>query len=480
MKVFTVAVLLFMLPSIIKGSIWSVGPTQTHTYCSQIVSLVQDGDTVEIDYATYVNDSQVQWNQNDLFIVGVGGRPRLQAGSIIANDPTNGKGIFVVSGNNVTIQNIEFTNASVMDNNGAGIRHQGGNLKVRYCKFLANEMGILSGNQQNTTVLVEHCEFKNSGSSANPGFQHNIYINHIDTFVFRYNYSEDAIAEGHELKSRADNNFILYNRISNHFSDDSRTIDLPNGGIAVIVGNIIEQGQSSVNSNILGFGLEGLTNPFPHILFCTNNTFVNKKSTGSFIQVAFGTDTLFLKNNIMVGAKTGGLIVGAFAAIDSSNNFVNDNVGSAGFVNANMFQYQLNSGSPAVNNGVNINRDVFGYSLDPVYTYKDSSDKAIRPINGVIDIGAYENLLTNTDNPSNTSFQIFLSPNPASETLTIKSSDELIRHVKIYALTGEMIHQNKVSAHYYSVNVNSMIQGEYILQIETDKGEVVRKFQVSK
>ena len=129
---------------------WSVGPTQTYNYCSQVVSLVQDGDTVEIDFATYVNDPQVQWTQNNLYIVGVGGRPRLEAGSIIANDPSNGKGIFVISGSDVHVHNIEFANAMVIDNNGAGIRHQGGNLTVTNCKFIGNQNGILSGNNSNT------------------------------------------------------------------------------------------------------------------------------------------------------------------------------------------------------------------------------------------------------------------------------------------------------------------------------------------
>ncbi|MBK6838284.1 MAG: hypothetical protein IPG90_08395 [Bacteroidetes bacterium] len=45
----------------------------------------------------------------------------MQAGSIIANDNVNGKGIFVISGSNVRVENIEFANAAVIDMNGAGI-----------------------------------------------------------------------------------------------------------------------------------------------------------------------------------------------------------------------------------------------------------------------------------------------------------------------------------------------------------------------
>ncbi|MBK8723607.1 MAG: hypothetical protein IPL95_15510 [Saprospiraceae bacterium] len=72
---------------------WQVGPTRTYTYCSKVASLVQNGDTILIDFATYLNDPQGKWDKNNLLIKGVGGRPRLEAGSIIANDASNGKGI---------------------------------------------------------------------------------------------------------------------------------------------------------------------------------------------------------------------------------------------------------------------------------------------------------------------------------------------------------------------------------------------------
>ena len=86
----------------ITATTWQVGPTRSYLYCSQVAPLVQDGDTVAIDFAVYVNDPQVEWTVNNLYIVGVGGRPRLEAGSIIASDVSNGKGIFVTSGAGIT------------------------------------------------------------------------------------------------------------------------------------------------------------------------------------------------------------------------------------------------------------------------------------------------------------------------------------------------------------------------------------------
>lgn len=309
---------LFFLINNIHATEWHVGPTRTYTTPAAVSALVSHGDTVSIDAALYVNHPQVYFTKNNLLIRGVGGRPRLEAGPALSTN-TNGKAIFVLSGSDVVVENIEFADAAVPDHNGAGIRQEGCDLTIRYCFFTGNEMGILCGNYDMCKTTLEHNVFANNGSNANPGYQHNIYINKIDTLIFRYNYSVNAIAQGHELKSRARTNIILYNYIGNQTTEDSRTIDLPNGGLVLLAGNIIEQGPNSANSNLFGYGLEGLSNPGPHNVWVANNTFVNKKTTGSFIHVATGTDTLLVKNNILVGAKTGGLINGIPGHLDSSN-----------------------------------------------------------------------------------------------------------------------------------------------------------------
>ncbi|MCC7244088.1 MAG: hypothetical protein IT269_00295 [Saprospiraceae bacterium] len=384
---FLLIVFALMQTTWIHATIWHVGPTRSYTYCSQVANLVQTGDTVEIDYAVYVNDPQVQWNKANLYIVGVGGRPRLEAGSIIANDAVNGKGIFVTNALNITISNIEFANAHVIDHNGAGIRQQAANLKVTACKFIDNEMGILCGSIANCKTTIEYSEFVNNGSSANPGYEHNVYINNIDTLVFRYNLSMDATAQGHELKSRAKYNFILYNLIANISTTDSRTIDLPNGGTSVIVGNIIEQSANSANTNILGYGLEGLTNAAPHRVWIHNNTFINRKTSGSFIHVATGTDTLWVKNNIFAGV---GNFIGTPAVLDSSNNRANTNLNIFQFQNLAAYDYHLTSTSPAVNVGMNTTKKINGYALHPSLMYLDVANVEARPVNGATDVGAFE------------------------------------------------------------------------------------------
>lgn len=473
---FIIAIIALSLCQQTFAVVWEVGPTRIYQYCSQVAPLVQHGDTINIDYATYVNDPQVIWNKNNLYIVGVGGRPRLQAGSIIATDNVNGKGIFVVSGSNVRIDNIEFTNAVVVDHNGAGIRQEGANLFVHRCKFDGNEMGILCGNITDCKTTVEYSEFVNGGSTANPGYQHNIYINHIDTLIFRYNYCYNALAQGHEFKSRANYNFIFYNTIANYQTVDSRNIDLPNGGTTVLIGNVIEQGQNSANSNILGYGNEGLSNTAQHDLWVVNNTFVNKKTTGSFIDINTGTNKLFLKNNIFAGSKTAGLIIGTATTLDSSNNIVTDIIANCGFVNVSNYDYHLLSNSVAVDAGLSLSTSIGGYQLQPDKMYKDTCDFENRIILNSLDIGAFEfnNTLSLYEHNTLNTFSIY--PNPASNFVTINlSSINQIHTVQIYNSLGVAVKEALIT-NSEMVDISDLPSGLYFIRLKSIPSQTHKLF----
>ena len=449
---------------------WNVGPTRMYPTPAAVSALVNNGDTILIDAGLYPNHPQVSFTKNNLLIRGIGGRPRLEAGAALAGN-ANGKAIFVISGSNCWVDHIEFANAAVPDRNGAGIRQEGCNLKVTDCFFNGNEMGILGGAYSPCTVVLEHNVFANNGSSANPGYQHNVYIGKIDTLIFRYNYSVNAIAEGHELKSRAKNNIILYNYIGNLSTVDSRTVDLPNGGTAILVGNILEQGPNSANSNIFGYGLEGLSNPPPHNVWVTNNTFVNKKTTGNFIQLASGTDTLFLKNNIMVGAKTSGLLSGTSMHLDSSHNLIQNAVAGAGFADAVHYNYHLQPGSPAIDQGLVIYQLAGAYSLEATLQYADTAQYSVRPQAGLPDIGAYE-YETASSVSSVAQPGIGIYPNPCRHTLYINNASGNVPY-RIYTPIGQYVKGGIASGG--AIAVGDIPPGYYLLCTDGAKRAFVKE-----
>ena len=128
-------------PSTITCATLNVGPTRMYKTPCEAFKASHDGDLIEVDAeVTYVGDVCTIY-RNRLSIRGVGGRARIDAGGKSAQ----GKSIWVVAGNDTTIENIEFANCRVADKNGAGIRQEGINLTLRHCFFHDNEDGILTG-----------------------------------------------------------------------------------------------------------------------------------------------------------------------------------------------------------------------------------------------------------------------------------------------------------------------------------------------
>jgi hypothetical protein len=361
-----------------SANMLQVGPGKQYGTPCAAIAAARAGDTIQIDTAGNYTGDVCQWSTSNLTLVGVGaGRAVINA----AGNSSQGKAIWVISGNNTTVENIEFLGATVTDMNGAGIRAEGNNLIIRNCYFHDNQDGILTS-AGNSTILIEYSEFDNNG--AGDGFSHNVYIGNIAHLIFRYNYSHRAVV-GHLLKSRAAENDIYYNRLSDEvIGTASYDIDLPNGGKSFIVGNLIEKGPLAQNSTFVSYQEEGVGTGNPdHELFVINNTMVNDLGRGTFVTVA-GSVTVpaVIKNNIFQGS---GAVTTQAGAIEA-NNFS----GNAKLVNPAGYDYHLQAGSPAINAGADPGQGA-GISLTPVYQYVHPSCAEGRTTTGNgIDIGAYE------------------------------------------------------------------------------------------
>ena len=164
-----------------QAEILSVGPGEQFILPSVASAFAVDGDIVEIDGSGDYRGDVAIWKQNDLTIRGVNGRPHMQA----AGKSAGRKGIWIIKGNNVLVENIEFSEAKVPDKNGAGIRQEGNHLTVKNCFFHHNQNGILAGKNTDSNILIEYSEFQKNG--AGDGKSHNIYIGNIKELVLRFN-----------------------------------------------------------------------------------------------------------------------------------------------------------------------------------------------------------------------------------------------------------------------------------------------------
>jgi hypothetical protein len=87
-------------------------------------------------------------------------------------------------------------------------------------------------------------------------------------------YPVAQILQATSVKSRAENNTITGNRIFDNQGTSSYSIDLPNGGNAVIANNTVEQGANGQNGIILAYGEEGNLHAGTNVSL-TGNTVVN-------------------------------------------------------------------------------------------------------------------------------------------------------------------------------------------------------------
>jgi hypothetical protein len=368
------AAVLLAQPLAAQENVLRVGPQRELKRPSEAAALARDGEVIDIDAAVYEGDAAV-WRQQRLTIRGVGGRAVLRADGAHAE----GKAIWVIKGNDTTIEGVEFSGAKVPDQNGAGIRLEGMSLTVRDCYFHHNENGILTGRGPASDVVVEHSEFAHNGFGD--GYSHNLYIGHVRSFTLRYSYVHHAIV-GHNVKSRAAHNDIRYNRIMDEKDGrSSYAIDLPNGGLAFIVGNLIQQGPRTENPTIVSYGAEGLQYAANELYF-VNNTVVNDRPGGGrFIFVREGTQLARLVNNVFAGSGT--LLAGPGEAVNNAT------VARSVFLNAAAFDYRLRESSAVIGRGIDPGT-AHGVELRPVAEYAHKAGKQLRDRSEKLDLGALE------------------------------------------------------------------------------------------
>lgn len=315
-----------------------VGPLRQVKTLTEASRIAQAGDTVEVDAGDYLRDVTV-WMQAKLKIKAVGGRVRLIADGVSAE----GKAIWVLRGGAISVEGFDFIGAKVNDRNGAGIRLEKGNLFVRDCRFLDNENGILTGGNPDSTLEIINSEFGNNGHGD--GQSHNLYVGTIARLTVIGSYFHHARV-GHLLKSRAAENHIFYNRLTDEVGGGaSYELELPSGGIGYIVGNLIQQSSTTENPHLISYGAEGYRWP-NNALYLINNTLVdNRPQGGIFLRMKPGQQTVVAVNNLLVGK---GKLESAGPG-DYRNNY---NVDWDQFVQAVREDYRLQENASLRNKGV--------------------------------------------------------------------------------------------------------------------------------
>ena len=285
-------VLTFCAPRMAWAIVLEVGPGMPFAQPSTAIAKARDGDTVRVHPGVYVDCATIA--QNNLTLEGVGG-------TVTMRDKTcGGKAILVVTGPNVTIRGLTLANAKVPDQNGAGIRAEGGALLVQNTQFLNNQEGILSSNAAGSSIRIVNSVFIGNGI-CNSSCAHGVYAGQIASLRIEHSRFFRQM-QGHHIKSRATRTEIVGCDIADGPDGTaSVSIDIPSGGTVLIQQNTIEKGPKSPNwANTIMIAAEGASNR-PGPIVVQNNRLTNDDGHRTTFVHNFGTVPAALTGNTFVG-----------------------------------------------------------------------------------------------------------------------------------------------------------------------------------
>jgi hypothetical protein len=283
------------------------GPPGSGLTLEDALRQAKDGDTIDLLPGEYRTPLLIE--NRRLTLRGLpGGKP-----AVITGDGKLGtaKALWTVRGGQVTLQNLEFRGARSGDGAGAGVRFEGGgSLRVVRCNFFDNEHGLVAVNEDKAEVLIDSSVF-GLAPRVEGGLHHLLNVGRIARFTITGSRLQQGF-EGHLIKTRARENTIAYNFIH----DGSRggasyEIDIANGGIAAVIGNVIGQGADSQNLVTVAYASED--RPWDqNRLVLSHNTFINHGWVPAWFLRVFeknlpGPVEVVAVNNLLVGGGVFGL-----------------------------------------------------------------------------------------------------------------------------------------------------------------------------
>jgi len=257
---------------------------------SAAISVLKSGDELFIAAGSY--NTPLIINKNDITITGVGH-------VIFQDGVANGKGFILSKGDNLTINNIECKGISVRDGNGACLRQEGVNLTLNHVYFHNSQEGVLETARQAGVIKIFNSRFERLGFN---GQAHGIYTNKASLYVDQSLFVA-AKSQGHAIKVRGKKLTIIKSIIVSLSSDDSRLIDMPNGGELFVTKSLLGQGPKSVNGQMIGYGLEAMSHQRNRISLIDNIVYLDRLGSNYMLAQPKDDNSIIhiQKNNLIIG-----------------------------------------------------------------------------------------------------------------------------------------------------------------------------------
>jgi hypothetical protein len=223
---------------------------------------------------------------------------KAEPGAKLEGVAADNKAALVIKGDDTVIIGLECLGIEVGDMNGACVRLEGRNLTLRKVYFHDSQEGLLS-NDDTGDVLIEDSRFETLGAN---GRAHGIYVGKSSSLTIRRSSVLGTKGKGHGVKSRAAHTIIENTTIATQNGDDSRLIDIANGGEFVLRNSILQKGPKSDNPEAIGFGLEGMPYPVNSVLIENTRVVIDQPGGKLVRSIVHGT----MSGGFVVGGDIGG------------------------------------------------------------------------------------------------------------------------------------------------------------------------------
>jgi hypothetical protein len=338
-----------------------VGANGQPARLQDVLARAADGDVIELLPGDYGALHLVLENRR-LTLRGLGEtRPVINGGGRLGEP----RALITVRGGEVVLENLELRGARATSAQGAGVLLQGGRLTLRRVRLRDNEHGLLALNDPEAEVVVEDSEF-GMAPRVEGGLHHLLNVGRIARLQISGSRFQQGF-EGHLIKSRAAVTDIRHNLLHDGPRGGvSYEIELPLGGEATIIGNLIGQGRETQNPVMVAYGSEGSAWPRNRLVLAHNTLLNYMRLPAWFLRTwpdRLPADTeIIAVNNLLVGG-------GVFSLANRGHFEGNRHVWFSTLRDADTYAFELDPGASARGKGVDP-RNVRGLDLSPGGEFK--------------------------------------------------------------------------------------------------------------
>jgi len=258
---------------------------------AEALTVLKSGDELQFYHGVFNTPFKI--DKDDITIVGYGH-------VVFEKSAYRGKGFIVSKGNDLTVSNIECRGILVSDKNGACIRQEGSGLTLDHVYFHHSENGILETAKIAGSIYISDSRFELLGKG---GRAHGIYSNKASVYIQKSLFVATK-GEGHAIKNRGKKTFISKSIITSMSSQDSRLIDISNGGELIVEKSLLHQGPLSVNGQAIGFGLEGIKHEKNKVSLTDNIIILERIKKNTLLATGENFVKTTVNNNIIINKGT--------------------------------------------------------------------------------------------------------------------------------------------------------------------------------